>query len=56
MHDDVLVEFGSNLLELGNLIFVNDSLMNAAIFNGFDINGLLRAAIFEDMEEMHKAI
>jgi hypothetical protein len=56
MHDDVSVQLLCNLIELGDLIFVNDSLMNAAIFNGFDINGLLRAGIFEDMEEMHKAI
>jgi hypothetical protein len=56
MHEDIRMEFEDYLIKLGQLFSVNKNIMNAAIYNGFDVNWLLQATIPEDIEAIHKAI
>lgn len=54
MHEDILLDYKSDLLELGNLMLDNSKVMDMAIYHGFDINWLLEVDIPENLPEIHK--
>ncbi|MDT0642139.1 hypothetical protein RM553_04770 [Zunongwangia sp. F363] len=54
LHEDYMLEFEEGLKKLGNLIGENHYIMKAAIYNGFDVNWLLKAEIPEDIADIHK--
>lgn len=54
MHEDYFVEFEDDLQKFGKLIGDNDYLMQTALFNGFDVNWLIKGNIPDDIEKIHK--
>ena len=56
LHEDLLLDFSSDLKKLGKLISENHYLMKTAIQNGLDVNWLIRVAIPEDIEQIHKEL
>lgn len=54
LHEDYKVEFEDDMQKLGRLIGHNPYLMKFAIYNGFDVNWLLRTEIPDDIEELHR--
>ena len=56
LHEDFLIDLQEGFRELGMLIGNNHSLMKAAIYNGLDVNWLIRFDIPEDIEFMHKEL
>lgn len=56
LHEDYRVEFEDDLIKLGRLIGDNKYFMKFAIYNGFDVNWLLKAEIPENIEQIHKDI
>jgi hypothetical protein len=54
LHEDFYVELEDELKRFGNLIADNHKLMKTAIFNGLDVNWLLKFEIPEDIAEYHK--
>lgn len=56
LDEDYFIEFKEPLIQLGEFISSNQSLMKTAINNGFEVNWLLRAEIPEDIKEIHKSV
>lgn len=56
LHEDYQIEFNDSLIELGNEISKNNTLLKIAIQNELDINWLLSADIPENIKEIHKEI
>lgn len=54
LHEDFWMELETDLNQFGQLIGNNHALMETAIFNGFDVNWLLKFNIPEDIAEYHK--
>lgn len=54
LHEDFWIELEEELNRFGNLIGNNHHLMETAIFNGLDVNWLLKFNIPEDIVEHHK--
>lgn len=56
LHEDFMIEFEEGLKELGRQISQNSRLMDTAIHHGLDVNWLLRAAIPDDIADVHKKL
>ena len=56
LDDEYFIEFRDDLRALGILIAENDHLMRTAIFNGFDVNWLIKGEIPEDIVDIHKEL
>ena len=54
LHEDHWMELEEELNKFGNLIGDNHNLMETAIFNGLDVNWLLKLNIPKDIVEYHK--
>ena len=56
LHEDYMIEFEKQLIELGQSISSNPQLMKVAVCNGFDVNWLLNAAIPDNISDIHKDV
>ena len=56
LHEDYLIEFKDQLVNVGQQISKNRHLMKIAINNGLDVNWLLQANIPNNINEIHKNI
>ena len=54
MHEDILLDYKADLVEMGNLMLDNSKVMDMAIYNGFDVNWLLEVDIPENLLDIHK--
>ncbi len=54
MNEDYYLEFGKDLVVLGNLIIGNKHLLNYANANGFDVNWLLLGSTPDNIDEIFK--
>ena len=56
LHEDYMIEFEEQLIELGQMISDNPPLMKTAVCNGFDVNWLLNATIPDNISDIHKDV
>lgn len=56
LHEDSWLDFEEELNRFGKLIGENDNLMKTAIYNGLDVNWLIRFEIPEDIVSIHKEL
>ena len=56
LHEDLWLEFDDDLVQLGELITKNPSLIKIGVQNGFDVAWLLNNDIPEDIDEIHREI
>ena len=54
MHEDLLIDFAEDLKKIGRLFSSNSGLMKEAIYNGLDINWLIKCEIPDDIATIEK--
>jgi len=54
MHEDLLIDFAEDLKKIGHLFSSNSGLMKEAVYNGLDINWLIKCEIPDDIATIEK--
>lgn len=56
VHEDYFIDFKEDIMELGSHISDNDFIMRSAIYNGLDVNWLLKGDIPDNIVDIYKGL